>query len=93
MTVNGKVIKDEFTDLPVSRQRKYQLRMKRDKRCPICGEPVAVSSFCVKHWVERREIARKKLGLKRRYYRAFSYQLEAMAKASARKKRSQKKSR
>ena len=33
-----KAIKDEFSDLPVSRQRKYQLRMGRDGRCVICGE-------------------------------------------------------
>src|ERR1035441_10685629 len=32
-----KIIKDEFTGLPVSPQRKYQLRMKRDGRCVICG--------------------------------------------------------
>jgi hypothetical protein len=33
-------IKDEFTYLPISRQRKYQLRMQRDKKCTECGEPV-----------------------------------------------------
>jgi len=27
---------DEFTQLKVSRQRKYQLRMQRDKRCSEC---------------------------------------------------------
>ena len=26
-------IKDEITHLPISRQRKYQLRMQRDKKC------------------------------------------------------------
>lgn len=30
-------IKDEFTDLPVSRQMKRQLRAKRDGYCVICG--------------------------------------------------------
>jgi hypothetical protein len=36
-----KHIEDEFTDLPMSRQRKYQLRMQRDQRCTECGEPAA----------------------------------------------------
>jgi len=33
-----KRIQDEFTDLPISRQRKYQLRMQQQKRCTECGE-------------------------------------------------------
>jgi hypothetical protein len=35
--VMRKRIQDEFTHLRVSRQRKYQLRMQRDKRCTECG--------------------------------------------------------
>ena len=31
----GIPIKDEFTDLPVLRQRKYQLRMAQEKRCQL----------------------------------------------------------
>lgn len=30
-------IKDEFTDLKVSRQRKWQLRKERDGKCRRCG--------------------------------------------------------
>jgi uncharacterized OB-fold protein len=33
-----KPIKDEFTDLPISRQRKRQLRLIRDGKCRICGK-------------------------------------------------------
>jgi hypothetical protein len=69
---------DEFTDLPVSRQRKYQLRMQRDKRCTECGEPAAEGSRCLKHLVKARERQRKKRGLKRRYYNTLSYKLQAM---------------
>ena len=29
---------DEFTDLPISRQRKYQLRMAKQGRCVNCGK-------------------------------------------------------
>ncbi len=69
-------IQDEFTDLPISRQRKYQLRMKRDKRCTECGEPAAEGSRCLKHRVKARERQRKKRGLKRRYYNTLSYKLQ-----------------
>ncbi len=69
-------IQDEFTDLPISRQRKYQLRMKRDKRCTECGEPAAEGSRCLKHLVKARERQRKKRGLKRRYYNTLSYKLQ-----------------
>jgi hypothetical protein len=81
--VSGKLIRDEFTDLPISRQRKYQLRMHRDKRCVFCGEPLANDTwYCLKHSVRARERARKKLGYKRRLYNARSYKLQAKATAS-----------
>jgi hypothetical protein len=72
-------IKDEFTDLPISRQRKYQLRMQRDKRCTECGEPAALGSRCLNHLIKARERQRKKRGLKRRYYGTLSYKLQAAA--------------
>ncbi len=40
---------DEFTDLPVSRQRKRQMRMKRDGRCVICGKPRINATHCRRH--------------------------------------------
>ena len=70
-------IQDEFTQLQISRQRKYQLRMKRDKRCTECGAPAAKGSRCVKHLVKARERQRKKRGLRRRYYGTLSYRLQA----------------
>ena len=72
-----KRIEDEYTHLPVSRQRKYQLRMKRDRRCTECGEPAVQGSRCLKHLVKARERQRKKRGLKRRYRGTLSYRLEA----------------
>ena len=74
-----KPIIDEFTALPISRQRKYQLRMQRDQRCSECGEPALKGSRCVKHLVKARERQRKKRGLKRRYYNTLSYKLQAAA--------------
>src|SRR5436190_14386312 len=72
-------IEDEFTHLKISRQRKYQLRMQRDKRCTECGEPAAEGSRCLAHLVKARERQRKKRGLKRRYYGTLSYQLAGAA--------------
>jgi hypothetical protein len=74
-------IKDEFTDLRISRQRKYQLRMLRDKRCTECGEPAVQGSRCLKHLIKARERQRKKRGLRRRYYNTLSYRLQEMEKA------------
>ena len=83
-----KPIIDEFTDLPVSRQRKYQLRMQRDKRCTECGAPaVGGGSRCVKHLVRSRERQRKKYGLKRRYYGTLSYRLQAKESGKRSKRR------
>jgi hypothetical protein len=75
-----KRIEDEFTYLAVSRQRKYQLRMQRDKRCTECGEQAVQGSRCLKHLVKARERQRKKRGLKRRYYGTLSYKLQAVGK-------------
>jgi len=75
-----KRIEDEYTYLPVSRQRKYQLRMKRDRRCTECGEPAVQGSRCLKHLVKVRERQREKRGLKRRYHGTLSYRLQAAAR-------------
>ena len=87
-----KRIKDKFTNLPVSRQRKYQLRMKRDHRCTECGEPAVQGSRCLMHLVKARERQRKKRGLKRRYFGTLSYRLQAAARkrrpAASRRSRS-----
>jgi len=72
-------IQDEFTNLPISRQRKYQLRMQRDCRCTECGEAAVQGSRCLKHLVKARERQRKKRGLKRRYFGTLSYKLEAVS--------------
>jgi len=60
-------IQDEFTGLPISRQRKYQLRMQRDRRCTECGEPANIGSRCLKHLVNAPYRHSTKRGLKRRY--------------------------
>ena len=71
-------IEDEFTHLRVSRQRKYQLRKQRDRRCTECGAPATMGSRCLKHLIVARERQREKRGLRRRYFNTLSYRLEAL---------------
>ena len=85
-----KRIQDEFTNLEISRQRKYQLRKQRDNRCTECGAPATQASRCLKHLVLARERQRSKHGLKHRYTNTLSYRLEASiggASATAGEKR------
>jgi hypothetical protein len=49
-----KKIIDEFTDLPVSHQRKSQLRNIRAGRCRNCGEPEFACGYCEFHYWENR---------------------------------------
>jgi len=48
-------IHDEFSDLPISRQEKYQRRMDKKRRCRLCGGPLArkddgtLATLCEKH--------------------------------------------
>lgn len=49
-----KTKRDRFTDLPVSRQRKWQLRALRLNRCCVCkGRRLIDSSYCLRHWLLR----------------------------------------
>jgi hypothetical protein len=79
----NKRIEDEFTHLKISRQRKYQLRMLRDRRCTECGQPAVQGTRCLKHLIRARERQRSVRGLKRRYYNTLSYQLERSAAEAA----------
>lgn len=63
-------IKDKFSALPVSRQRKWQLRRKKENRCQICGQPSVTAMHCLKHAIEKREYERKR-------YNSLTYRLAA----------------
>ncbi len=68
---------DEFTNAPVTRQRKQQLRRKKRGICQKCDDRVwkGVSTvLCKKHTIKHRDIAHVKRGCKRRYLKARSYQ-------------------
>ena len=73
-------IRDEFTDLKISRQRKYQLRKQRDGLCTECGKPAIQGLRCLEHMVRARERQRAKMGLRKRYTKTLSYRLEEEAR-------------
>lgn len=52
-----KLIVDQFTSRPVSRQRKYQLRKQAKGQCRICGK-LAKDGICPKHAAQSRDIMR-----------------------------------
>jgi hypothetical protein len=76
-TKQKNTIIDEFSNLPVSRQRKYQLRKQRDKRCTLCGLPAVHGLRCLAHLVKDRELRRKRYGYTKRYQNSMGYRLEA----------------
>ena len=73
----GAHITDEFSGMPLSRQMKYYLRKRRDKRCTKCGKSLEAGSVCPEHLVQMREYRRKTFGPKRRYHNSRSYQIQA----------------
>jgi len=75
-------INDEFTDLAISRQQKWQLRRAKEGRCVICGEPKVTAWHCLKHAVANREWARKYSGSVRRN-KTLTYRLATEAKGKA----------
>jgi hypothetical protein len=67
---------DEFalrTD--ISKQRRSQLRHRRDGLCILCGSPAINQNHCAKHAVVTREWQRQKVGSRRRYLGCASYGL------------------
>lgn len=49
MKQGRKPIQDEFTGLTVSRQRKWQLRKKKECRCVLCGDKLFTKNDCYEH--------------------------------------------
>ena len=52
ITYMPQLIQDEFTNMPISRQRKYQLRHKKQRRCKSCSKKLRINwpyMLCPKH--------------------------------------------
>ena len=77
-----KKIIDKFTNVPFSRQYKYQLRKHKQKKCIICGGKLSLKSrkYCEFHrrneMVLNRENYRRYNKSKKRYFGAESYKYE-----------------
>lgn len=73
----GNAIKDEFADLPISQQRKWQLRMRKQSRCVICGKPAVYSSFwCEKHFEDHSRREKERIRKVRHPEKNLDYQIE-----------------
>ena len=83
-TYTRKKIIDEFTELPISRQQKWQLRRAKEGRCVICGQPKVTAWHCLKHAIANREWARKYSGSVRRN-ETLTYKLAAKVKGGKKK--------
>ncbi len=81
-----KKIVDEFTELPISRQQKWQLRRAKEGRCVICGEPKVTAWHCLRHAIANREWARKYSGSVRRN-KTLTYKLADKVKTKKPAKR------
>ena len=57
----GAKIFDEFSDLPISRQRKLHLRNVKKGLCH-CGQEKATKTYCLKHAIWHRDAQRKRRG-------------------------------
>lgn len=65
-------IKDEFSGLKISAQRRWQLRRKRDGKCVTCGKRAVTRDYCLAHATVHRESQRR--------YNSITYRLEAASK-------------
>ena len=74
-----KKIIDKFTNLPISRQYKYQLRKYKQRKCIICGRKLDFKNrnYCkfhrINHMISNRENQRKYIKAKKRNFWAESY--------------------
>jgi len=53
-----KIIQDEFTDLPISAPRKWQLRQLKAGKCCTCGKSAIYGGFCSEHLKQNRTTCR-----------------------------------
>jgi hypothetical protein len=69
-----RIINDEFTNLPITKQYRRQLRLQRDGKCITCGDDRTDSKvYCPGHAAYFREKKRDREGSERRYKGARSY--------------------
>jgi len=62
-----KIILDRFSKLPISRQRRYQLRHQAKGLCEKCTAKRVTGTHCLKHAVESRDAAARRKGCVKKY--------------------------
>lgn len=72
-------IKDAFSELPISKQRKYQLRHQKKGLCIKCNGKAAIKGLCLRHAVYARERQRKQVGCVKRNH-SLTYRMEEKAR-------------
>jgi len=76
-------IVDEFSALPVSRQRKWQLRQMAKGGCRICGQAAISKGYCLKHLVQERDHSAQRFGYQRQNLNCKSRLLEKFVSGAA----------
>lgn len=63
-----KRIQDEFTNLPITIHRKYQLRRRKRGLCVWCGgSPLATNEYCEAHRLEKNKQNKEYRALNKKY--------------------------
>jgi len=63
--MNKNAIRDEFTNLPICRQRKHQLRKAKQGLCYVCMKPALTSGLCPSCYAKHLQRQRKRQGVKK----------------------------
>ena len=69
------MLKDQYTEAKLSRQRKYQLRHQDKGLCIYCAAPAVLGVLCLRHAIRVREDMRKRKKCKKRFF-SSSYRME-----------------
>lgn len=70
----SKLIKDQFTNVNISRQQKYQLRMRSKGMCIMCGKNILfTSTLCFEDAKANNIRVKKSAKVKRRYKPILAY--------------------
>jgi len=76
------MIKDKYTALALSRQRKYQLRHRDAGLCIKCNNKAVTGGCCLVHAIQNRELMRGRVGSVKRI-QGKTYRLTAKSRNKA----------
>ena len=76
------MIRDKYTDMALSRQRKYQLRHRDAGLCIKCNNKAVTGGCCLVHAIQNRELMRGRIGSVKRIS-GKTYRLTAKSRNKA----------